>query len=161
MAQCISDELNLKCPMFKDEDYLFNSSVLNEKINLGEFDYLIVNSYCLSGQIKWSPDQQDKEFLKLIDWMKQNNKTFITTQKLENDQCTRDFDLNLVQIGQLSKYCKNIFGVPTSPYLICLNVFAFDQYETIINLTHDITTFEFGEKFCTINSIDEFLENYE
>ena len=152
MNSLLCKELGVTCPFLMHEDILFNEEVFQKNTLDQKFDYLLVNSYCLSGQVKYSPQQQDSVFLDIIDQIIKKHKTFITTQKLLHFPSTRDYNLSLVQIGQLAKNCKILIGVPTAPFLACLNKLALQQYDKIFNVTHDACTFEFGRKCITVNS---------
>ena len=150
--QC--EELNLNCPFNCSEELVFDEEPLSHNITDIRFEYLLINSYCLSGQVKYSPRQQDLIFLEIIKNIKKSKKSFITTKKILDNPCTLDFNLSLVKIGQLSKNCKIILGVPTSPFLMCLNKFSLKGFDKIINITHDNFTFDFDNRFETINSFN-------
>ena len=45
----------------------------------------------------------------------------ITTEKIDNVDCTRDTNMSLLDIANLSIGCKNIIGVHSSPYSTALN----------------------------------------
>jgi hypothetical protein len=163
MWKCVCEEKKLVFPFENKKGLLFDESTIEiaqEKI----YDWIIVNSYCLSGQMNYSPEEQDKIFLNIIEKLIEKNKTFITTHKLKDFPSTQDNNLSLVQIAQISKNCKVIMGVPTSPFWICMNKWSFENCQKFINLTHDSCTFDLGEdidtenKFKTVNSLQEVLE---
>lgn len=153
MFQQLCKELNLNCPFNVVEDVIFDEVILARKIMDQNFDFLIVNSYCWSGQIQYSPQQQDLLFLNIINNLKQNNKTFITTKKLLDYPCTTDFNLSLVQIGQLAKNCKCILGVLNAPFFMCMNKFAINKFEQVFMIVHLDSAFEFGDRFQLWNPL--------
>jgi len=157
MWNCFAEDLNLKIPFDNKYEILFDESPLSLSVDL-EYDYLIVNSYCLSGQVKYSQVGQDCIFLDIIDNMERNNKTFITTHKLKDYPSTQDTGMSLVQIGQLSKNCKVIIGVPTSPFWISINKWSFQNCDKFINLTHDSCTYDLDNKFVTVNCPEAALQ---
>jgi len=132
IAQLFCEDLNLKCPFKIREDLIFDEEILTLTPFDQKFHYLLINSYCLSGQVKYSPYQQDLVFLDIINKIKSKNKTFITTKKLLDYPCTSDYNFTLVQIGQLSKNCKILLGVPTAPFLVCLNKYSLLNYKNYL-----------------------------
>jgi len=157
MWNCFSEDIGLITPFNNKSEVLFDESPLRQSVNLN-YDYLIVNSYCLSGQVKYSQSEQDCIFLEIIDSIEKNNKTFITTHKLKDYPSTQDNAMSLVQIGQLSKNCKVIIGVPTSPFWISINKWSFQNCEKFINLTHDCCTFDLENKFITVDCLESALQ---
>lgn len=157
MWNCFAEDLGLVVPFNNKSEILFDESPLSQSVNLN-YDYLIVNSYCLSGQVRYSQSEQDHIFLDIIDSIGRNNKTFITTHKLNDYPSTQDNGMSLVQIGQLSKNCKVIVGVPTSPFWISINKWSFQNCERFINLTHDSCTYDLGNKFVTVNCPEAALQ---
>lgn len=135
-------------------DIVFDEPVFQQDSLDKDYDFLLVNSYCHSGQMKISPQQQDHIFLQIINFLKSRNKTFITTHKLFDIESTIDYNLSLVKIGQLSKRCKVILGVPTSPLWIALNKWTLENCVEFINYTNDITAYDFGEKTNNINDLN-------
>jgi hypothetical protein len=103
---------NLKV-LFKDNfDLLFDNQ--NYQICLNKhYDYLIINSVPFSNQF----DYKEQDFINLCDYLFSKNKTFITTKKIKNYECTLDFNMSLVDIGNLSNYCENIIAINTSPVI--------------------------------------------
>lgn len=150
--------LNLKYPFTKVEDVLFDQEEIGYPINQS-YDVLLINSYCLSGQIRYSTQEQDDIFRNIIHNLQQKNKTFITTHKLDDYPSTWDQNLSLLKIAQLAKNCKIVLGVPTSPFWVSLNKWSFKNCDKFINFTHDICTFDLGSKFITVHSLDQAL-NY-
>jgi hypothetical protein len=149
----VAQELRLKPAFDNVEEVIFDGELFRRDTLLNgvdgqpqKFDFLIINSYCMSGQVKFTPQQQDQFFDFLIQFIIQNNKTFITTQKLRDYPCTTDYNLSLVQLAQIAKNCKVIIGVPTSPYLIAINDQSYKNCE-FINISHDYLFFDLNNKF--------------
>lgn len=150
----IAKELNLKNPFKNIEDVVFyanafkDSALYNEDNSIAKFDFLIINSYCVSGQIKLTWEEQDNLFESIIKILIQNNKTFITTKKIKEYDCTLDYGLSLVKIGQIAKDSRFIIGVPTSPYLIAINELNYKNCE-FINISSEIDNlfFNLNDKF--------------
>jgi hypothetical protein len=149
---------DLVFPFTHKDEMIFDQEVLlNDTLN-SKYDFLLVNSYCHSGQMKITPEEQDNLFVQITDLLKENNKTFITTQKLLDYECTLDYNLSLVGIGQLSKHCKVVLGVPTAPLWISLNKWSMQNYIKFVNYTNDICAYDFGDKTVNINDLDELYE---
>lgn len=150
--QEISKLMNIKCPFEEKNDLIYDEEVLNEKCKHDEFyDYLIINSRPLSGQCSCYSESQ---FKNLCDRLLHDNKKIITTQKIENIPCTHDFDLNVVEIGKLSKNVKNIIAVNTGPLHLCINRWTVHQIKFIIIIScggfgSASETFDFGPNFQT------------
>ena len=84
--------------------------------------------------------------------------TFITTHKLLDYECTTDYNLSLVGIGQLSKRCKVLLGVPTAPLWMSLNKWSLQNCIKFVNYTNDIVAYDFGDKTTNINDLDELYQ---
>lgn len=158
MWKCLCEDLGLIFPFTDKKEIFFDEDTL-EITPKKSYDWLLINSYCLSGQIKYSNEDQDNLFIEIIDKLLEKNKTFITTKKIKNYPSTEDDNMSLVQIGQLSKNCKVIMGVPTSPFWISINKWSFEGCEKFINFTHDSCTFDMENKFFTVNSLTQVLEH--
>ncbi len=156
MWKCLSKDLELICPFNNKSQIMFDEHPINIVVNK-KYDWLLVNSYCLSGQVRYSQKEQDNIFLEIINKLKEKNKTFITTHKLKDYPSTQDKNLSLVQIAQLSKNCQVIMGVPTSPFWISINKWSFENCDKFINLTHDSCTYDLDNKFITVNCLDDVL----
>jgi hypothetical protein len=144
---------------FKDtNDIIFDEEILLQDTLTSNYDFLIVNSYCTSGQMKIDYEQQDDLMRQIINLFQEHNKTFITTQKLDDFECTTDYGLSLVGIGQLSKRCKVLLGVPTAPLWISLNKWSLENCIKFVNYTHDIVGYDFKNKTTNISDLDELYE---
>lgn len=153
---CETNELVF--PFSDSDDIIFDEDILSQDTLDVDYDFLLVNSYCHSGQMKIAPHEQDNLFLQVIDLLKENNKTFITTHKLLDYECTTDYNLSLVGIGQLSKRCKVLFGVPTAPLWISLNKWSLENCIKFVNYTNDVVAYDFKNKTTNINDLDELYQ---
>jgi hypothetical protein len=114
----------------------------------------------LSGQCY---NYEEKKFNNLANEIVKNNQTVITTQKIENIPCTKDYDLNIIEIGKLSKNTKNIIAVNTGPLHLCMNKWTIDKnkfFIIIANTAYGCTseTFEYGDNFQTLFEIPTLSE---
>lgn len=134
-----------------DED-MFKKDIVEEK-----FDYLIINSHPVSSIMKISASEQDAEFLKLCNHLVSKGKKIITTLKIEGFPSTQDYNMLLTDIGKLSKNCKFIVGIPTSPFLICVNKLSFNSVEKFIIYSNIEATLELDSKFYTVDSMEKLM----
>jgi hypothetical protein len=140
---------------FKDKfDIIFDQEVFSRDTLNKDYDFLLINSYCHSGQMQISPQQQDMIFLQIMEFLKSKNKTFITTHKINNYECTLDHNLSLVKIGQLSKRCKVILGVPTSPLWMATNKWTLENCVQFINYTNHFVAYDYGDKTDNISDLN-------
>lgn len=152
----ISKIMNIECPFKEKNDLIYDEDVLGENcIHNEKYDYLIINSKPLSGQFS---RYCESEFKKLVENILKENKTVITTQKIENIPCTNDCGLDVVEIGKLSKNVKNIMAVNTGPLHLCLNKWTIDKVNFTIFANGNgggcsSETFDFGPNFQTKSSI--------
>lgn len=156
--ELICEENNLISPFKNKIDVLFDEKFLKKNSKIGYFDFILINSDCLSGQIKLNENQKYDIFSKIIENLIKNNKTFITTKKHSNYPCTQDFNLTIGEIGRLSKKCTGVIGFPTSPFWITLNRESLENNVKYINITNDGCTFEILDNITTVNSNFEDIE---
>lgn len=155
--QDVSKLINIKCPFVKKENLIYDEEVLNENCSHEEhYDYLIINSRPLSGQCHI---YSEEKFKNLANKLIENHKV-ITTQKIENIPCTTDYDLNVIEIGKLSKNVKNIIAVNTGPLHLCMNKWTVEKinFKIIVATTNygcTSETFEYGSNFETLFQIPE------
>lgn len=130
----------------KIDTFLDNDKIVENKIYMGDIEYLVVNSDPMSGQV----DKEDlNKFNKLIRFLR-NRGTVITTKKtdIEGVLCTQDYSMSLMDIAKLSLRCKNIIGVHTSPMIVALNRYRINKGGNIILLQ------KHGLKYNTGNTIN-------
>ena len=97
----------------KLEDVLYSNSDL-ERRRYPDYDYLIVNSQGHSGQYPYVA----REF---SDFVNKLSGKIITTEKISGFECTRDRNMSLLDIANLSIGCNTIIGVHTAPFVTILN----------------------------------------
>lgn len=119
----ISRLINIDNPIKEKKDLLMdNIGILKNNILSDKFDLLIINSVPMSGQYEFN----NRDFINLINELmsKIPNIKIITTNKtgIDGVKCTLDYNLSLVEIGNLSLYCDYIVGVHTSPLIYTFNV---------------------------------------
>lgn len=154
--QDISKIMNLNCPFKEKKDLIYDEDILSKNCRHYEkYDYLIINSKPLSGQCSC---YSESKFINLVESLEKDNKTFITTNKIKNYPCTKDYNLNVVEIGQLAKNVKNIFSINTGPLHLCMNRWSIENNFTLLvcgggRCGND--TFDYGSNFKTIQEMIE------
>lgn len=113
----ISNILGIECLVKDKSDILFDNTNIINKINK-KFDFLIVNEFPYSGQFNFNIGH----FSELFDFLHKENISFISTTKTSNAECTRDYNMSIVDIGFLSESCNNIISVNTAPICSTFNV---------------------------------------
>jgi hypothetical protein len=150
----VSQKLEVVNPFQKLEDFIMdNENILIFNKMDKNFDFLIINSDTLSGQVK----SDEKSFGEMIDYLAKKY-TIITTKKYKNYPCTRDNNLTLLDIANISLKCKNIISVATSPLILCLNKWSIktcNEFILICNLFDFRYNLGYKEKFTTTRSIEE------
>jgi hypothetical protein len=145
----VSNHLGIECRINNKYDMLFDNS--NFKVSVdGNFDYLIINSVPLSGQFTYV----ENDFINLCDFFTEKNISFITTKKVKNYKCTLDYNMSIVDIGNLSNQCKNIIGVNTSPII---TTFTKQNIETVNNrfILDNVLTFSYNERIHQLKNLNE------
>jgi hypothetical protein len=144
----LSGLANIDNPIRVSSDMLFD----NEEINmpLEQYDYLIINSEPLSGQVpKNLLDYLNNELLYEL------NGSIITTKKIANFKCTLDSSYTLLDIAKLSVRAKYIIGVHTSPFLGCFNKFNIDKITKWYIFQNTGLTYSFNNNIISIKDINE------
>lgn len=149
---------DLICPFKTKEETIFDQEIFSKDTLEKEYDFLLINSYGLSGQMEFYPEQQDDLFEQIVNLLQENNKSFILSQKIKDYECTVDYKLSLTGIGQLAKKCKVILGIPTSPFFIALNKWSMEKCVKFVNYAHNGTGFDCGPKFTNIKELDDLYE---
>lgn len=122
----LSEKLGVPNPIATSKDLLFDYPALLDG-TYPEYDYLVINSVPLSGQL---PSYHPDWFLPHIEfWVKQGLRV-ITTLPTGLCPSTVDTGMTVTQIGSLSRYCKNIFGVATGPIWPTFNIYNLESVQT-------------------------------
>ena len=151
----VSEIMNIKCPFTTKIDLIFNQSVLQEECKHNQqYDYLFINSQPLSLLY----ENFNEESISFLHKLKANNKTVITTKKIEDYPCTLDYGLTVVEIGKLAKNVKNIVSVNTGPLHLTMNKWSLPRINTF-TMWSPSETFGYNDKFKTIKSLGELDES--
>ena len=144
---------NLKSNLLTIEKEHFNNRYLNV-LQLGEFGYHLtdIKQRFIDTQFIEKVNKYGFEFHETY------NKSYITTQKLDDFESTTDYNLSLVGVSQLSKNCKAIIGVQTAPSFICLNKWTLENCIKFVNFTHNSTGYDFKNKTTNISDLDSLYE---
>lgn len=131
---------------------LFDYYSTDKKIK-HKFDILFINSVGFSSQLE---NTQIVEKLNVLaTQLAAIGISVITTEKINGLPCTRDLGFNLVDIGELSKHCKAIVGVNTSPIVACFNKENRNKYFAIIDQHNN---YSFSKNIKTDNDFNEVKE---
>ncbi len=114
----LSQDLQIENLMIDISDTLYHIYNLYEVNTIHDkYDYLIINSEPKSGQFKYDSN----DFIKLTNHLIKNDKKIITTNKIDNVECTLDYNYNLLDVGIISNKCENIIAINTSPIITTFN----------------------------------------
>lgn len=144
----LSKKINIENPIKTSEDFLFDNIEILKPTE--SYDFLIVNSKPLSGQV-------DKEMINYLE-----NKIIydlegkiITTKKIGNFKCTVDYNYSLLDIAKISNNVKYIIGIHTSPMLVCLNKYSLNNFVKMYILQNENLTYSYNNKIFNINNLSE------
>lgn len=112
----LSNRNELKHSFNDIEDTLYYHPDL-EKRRYDDYDFLIINSRGGSGQFQYIPN----DFKLLVNNLNNKGYKLITTEKIDDFDCTRDTNMNLKDIANLAIGCKNVIAVHTAPMVTALN----------------------------------------
>ena len=122
--QIVSDYIGLENPIPGKNCTLIDNKLILEKVDVGPFDILLINSRPLSSQYRYN----GTNFNKKIEELKERFKIITTRKTIFNDvPCTLDYKLNLLQIGNVSTEVKYIIGIATAPIINCFNIWNIDK----------------------------------
>lgn len=121
-----------KSPITTKEEFLFNHpTITNNQKNIPDYDGIIINSKCFSGQWNHSDVDFDRMISKLLD----EGKNIILTKESpthKNLPTTWDYNCNLLDIGAIATKTKFVIGIHTSPILYTLNSNSYNNNIFII-----------------------------
>lgn len=149
----LSETLQIENFFNNKEDMLFDNS--NFKISTNKsYDYLLINSKPFSGQLA---SYNERDFIDLCDYLTNKNFSFITTQKVKDYECTRDYKMSLIDIGNLSNYCSNIVAINTAPII---RTFTIQNINTIKNrfILDDTLTYSFNDSIYKISKVSDLYQ---
>lgn len=137
-------------PFNSPNDIIFDEKIFDIKVS-ESYDYLVINSNCLSGQMRMNQATQYMIFDKFLQKLSKLGKTFITTQQHKQYPCT---NRSAAKVGQLAKNVKCVIGVPTGIYFPCINKYAIENGVKFVNFTRDGCTWDYTDNFETIRNLD-------
>jgi hypothetical protein len=150
----LSEIIGLNSPIEKPEDMLLhNKELLVENSLSGPLDFLFINSYPLSGQFK-SYDRNKID--KIIGQIKERGSVITTAPNSHGLPCTEDFNLKLMQIGNLSIKCKNIIAINTAPIIACFNIFNINFFDKFLVLENAMS-YSYNSRIKNINNIEDIM----
>jgi tetratricopeptide (TPR) repeat protein len=116
----VAKKMGLENPIKAPEHFLFDYPGLIRKTPLdGNFDFLIINSPPMSGQLRNYSDLSNT-VLKLKN---EFGYSVITTHPVLGAECTQDWKLTVTDIGALSRFCRFIIMVSTGPSWPTFNIY--------------------------------------
>ena len=154
--QFVCQKLGYNCPINKPEDMLFdNPGILTPTPLSQEWDYLLINSFPLSGQVNGTEQEMDAIFDEKIAKLRALGKSIVTTKKITGIPCTRDHDLSLLGIANISINAKNIVGINTAPYLMCFNIWNIDKVQRWVHY-NDRHLYRYNNRITNVFTKEEF-----
>ncbi len=146
----LEQKYNLPNPIKTTEDFKLKFNGLENYDLEKEYDVLIINSIPQSGQYYYEEDL----FRELTYHLVNQGYKVITTKKIDNIECTLDYNYNLIQIAKISTKTPIIIAVHTGPLALCLNKITLEncQFLHILDTAH---SFSFDKLTCspTLQSI--------
>jgi glycosyltransferase involved in cell wall biosynthesis len=122
----LARKMGLENPIKQASDFLFDYPALLQKTPLdGPFDFLIINSPPMSGQLKAYTDLEKT----CLDLKNKYGFTVISTAPVLGVECTQDYKLSVTAIGSLSRQCRNIIMVSTGPSWPTFNIYNQESVE--------------------------------
>jgi len=141
--------LETKIFQYTDPDLITRYNKLNEKYK--DIDILIVNSDCMSGQCS-----NDRTYWNDIINMYNKKYKIVTTNKIENINCTLDDDLTLKDIGAISTHTKIIIAVNTGVITSFYNSYTLNNVLQVYYI--DNTRYYDYIKWSKINDITDMTD---
>jgi hypothetical protein len=140
----LEQKYGLPNPIKTSEDFKLKFKGLEDYDLEKEYNVLIINSIPQSGQYYYEEDLFKKLSYHLIN----QGYDIITTRKIDNIECTLDYNYNLTQIAKISTKTPIIIAVHTGPLVLCLNkiTLANCQFFHILDTTH---SFSFNKLTCS------------
>lgn len=145
----LSTSFGLESKINTKLDMLFDNSTYKVGLN-SNYDYLIINSTPMSGQFNYN----ESDFINLCDYFNSKKISFITTKKVKNYECTLDYNMSIVDIGNLSNNCRNIVGVNTAPIITTFTKTNIDKVDKRFILDNTLT-YSYNEKIFQIKDLKQ------
>jgi len=133
----LEQKYKLPNPIKTSEDFKPNFIGLDNYDLPKQYDVLIINSIPQSGQYNYEEDL----FKKLIYHLINQEYNVITTKKIDNIECTLDYNYNLLDIAKISTKTPIIIAVHTGPLALCLNKITLEncQFFYILDTKHSFS----------------------
>jgi hypothetical protein len=126
----LAKRMGLENPIKDSQQLLFDYPALLEKTPMdGPFDFLIVNSPPMSGQLRSYTD-----LATTCTELKSRGFKVITTCPILGVESTQDYKLSVSAIGSLSRQCRFIIMVSTGPSWPTFNIYNLESVELRIVL---------------------------
>jgi len=150
----LSEMMGIACPFKHKKDMIYDEEIINFPCSHGQtYDYLFINSKNLSIPFP----NFDNDIIDTVKKLINKNKSFITTNKIQNYPCTLDYNLTVLEIARLSKNVKNIIAVNTGPLHLCMNKWTIENVDKFI-IWSPAETFNHGPKFKSVKTLQELEE---
>lgn len=146
----LEQKYGLPNPIKTSEDFKTKFKGLDNYDLPKQYDVLIINSIPQSAQYMYEEDL----FKQLSYYLINRGYNTITTRKIDDIECTLDYNYNLTQIAKISTITPIIISINTGPLALCLNKKTLEncQFFHILDTRH---SFSFDKITCssTLNSI--------
>ena len=146
----LEQKYNLPNPIKTSEDFKLKFVGLDVYDLEKEYDVLIINSVPQSGQYNY----EEVLFKDLAYHLINQGYNIITTKKIDDIECTLDYNYNLTQIAKISTKTPIIIAVHTGPLSLCLNKITLEncKFFHILDINH---SFSYDKITCssTLQSI--------
>ena len=143
----LSKRIGIKNPILNRKDFIYDNPPNVDKKKYKKYDFLIVNSEPLSGQLEFKRE----DFEHLITEISKKY-SVITTKKIKGIDSTLDFNYNLNDIAIQSMHCHYHVMIATGPCWLVLNNVNFMYSKGIYILVED-EIIDFSEKMETFDCI--------
>jgi hypothetical protein len=143
----LSKRLGINNPVLSRSDFIFDNPPIVDSKKYKRYDFLVVNSDPLSGQLKFIPDDLERLIIELS-----KKYSVITTKKIKGIDSTLDYNYNLNDIAIQSMYCQYHVMIATGPCWLVLNKANCMESNGIYILVED-EIIDFSKNMETYNSI--------
>lgn len=135
---------------YEDFDLKYRYEKLNDIYK--DVDILFINSMGTSNQYNDYLNDKDK-WEKII--KKYNSKgKIVTTQKIDDVNCTTDMELSVKDIASISTNCKYVVAINTGPLVGCLNGYSLENVKKWIIFDTQIIPYSYPTFIHTNNAMD-------
>jgi len=149
----LSNILQIKNPIKTNDDFLIDNPLIlkDNPLYNDNFDFLIINSIGLSGQVEKNLSYFDP----LFEYLLIKGYKVISTEKTKFSDIlsTVENGLSLLDIGNLSLKCNNVIGVHTAPMTYTFNKWNIDKINKWIIFQANGTTYTFNDRIFNVKSL--------